>query len=199
MNRMTGLKWLFGLAVAAGLILLAMPGYVSAQSASVSASGSLDPGGNGSASIYISAQEIGSFELDISCSSGGVLRFDDITAGSGPGDFIIVDNLTGPDSASVSGFMSTTPISGSLIVANILFTDVGSAGSSTTINVSGTLYAPNGDTITGTSLSGALVQITGQNNGSIAPVLISIVGGLVLIIGFLFWARRRVDLFPFFR
>ena len=36
---MTGLKWLFGLAVAAGLILLAMPGYVSAQSASVTAYG----------------------------------------------------------------------------------------------------------------------------------------------------------------
>ena len=199
MNRMTGLKWLFGLVVAAGLILLALPGYVSAQSASVSSSGSLDPGGSGSASISISAPEIGSFELDISCNPGGVLRFDDITAGSGPGDFIIVDNLTGPDSASVSGFMSTTPISGSLIVANILFTDVGPAGSSTTINVSGTLYDPNGDAIPGTSLSGALVEITAQDNGSIAPVLIGIGGGLVLIAGLIFWARRRVDLFSFLR
>ena len=169
------------LAVVAASLLVALPSYALAQSASVTATSPVDRGSSGYVSLSIGAPEIGAFELVISCSPGGILRFDSVSAGSGPSGFIIVDNITGKDSAAVSGFMSTTPVTQDLNVASISFTAVGRAGKSATISVSGAVYDPDGNTIQGVAFSSATVQVTGEDSTNLAPILGGIGGGLALI------------------
>ena len=65
----------------AAIVLMALPSHVAlAQSATVSASSTINSGASGNASVSISAAEIGAFTLYISCDTSSVLTFDSITA-----------------------------------------------------------------------------------------------------------------------
>lgn len=192
------LKRLLLQAIVVSLVLVALPSHILAQSASVNATSPVDPGGSGTASVSISAPEIGSFQLNVSCNPSGNLVFNSITPGSGPAGFTIVDNITGSDSAAVSGFMTTTPITSVTNVTNISFTVVDSPSSSTTISVSGTLYDPRGDAIPEVTLSDVTVIITSittqnmLNTFNVAPILGGVGGGLLLLAIITIWVRRRI-------
>lgn len=180
--------------VAAALALLLLPAPALAQSAAVNAASIVEQGTRGNAYVSIGEAEIGAFELVIGCSPGGVLRFDDVTAGPGPPGFYLATNVKGADSAAVSGFMSGTPITQGLDIATIAFTAVGSPGSSATISVSGAVYDPDGDLIEEVTFSGATVQVTegpegNDRSNNMAPILGGIGGGLVIVA--LIWLGMR--------
>ncbi|MFC2022587.1 hypothetical protein ACFLTL_00275 [Chloroflexota bacterium] len=184
---------LLAAAVVASL-LVTLPGYAMAQSVSLDTVSVIERGRSGSIKVAIEAAEIGAFELQIDCDP--VLRFDSISAGLAPSGFTIVDNITGSDSAAVSGFMTTTPITQNLNAASISFTAVGSSGKSAVISVSGAIYDPDGKNIPGVAFSSATVQIArnpGEENASIFPILGGIGGGLALIalIWLIIWNHKR--------
>ncbi|MDD4322992.1 MAG: CARDB domain-containing protein [Dehalococcoidales bacterium] len=126
--------------------------------ASVSVPSTAEEGTTGTITISVSSSNIGAFELYIQCSSSSVIRFDSISAGN-ISNTPITTNLNSQNSAIVNGFSTTGSTGGT--AATITFTVIGSAGSSTDIQISGSMNEPT---------AGFPVIDTTFNDGSIAIV-----------------------------
>ncbi len=126
--------------------------------ASVSVPSTAEEGTTGTITISVSSSNIGAFELYIQCSSSSVIRFDSISAGN-ISNTTITTNLNSQNSAIVNGFSTTGSTGGT--AATITFTVIGSAGSSTDIQISGSMNEPT---------AGFPVIDTTFNDGSIAIV-----------------------------
>jgi hypothetical protein len=179
--------------IVASLILMALPGHIVAQSASVRATNHSSEDGSGSIIVSISAAEIGAFELNLVCDTTGVIIFETYTAGSGPGDFTILTNITSNSLASMAGFMTSLPINGDTVVATIYYSAVGEPGDSVTVNISGTLYDASGEEISGVDFSPTTVQIETEEVSAIPIIAGGLMGCLLFVFISVFWVRRRAQ------
>ena len=173
---------------AALLSLAAIP--VAAQNAEVnfSAPAFAATSESGEIAVMINGQRVGAFELKISCDPAGVLRFDNISPGEGPENFNIVSGLTASDAAAISGFMSSTPITGTTKIATVNYTVVGKRSVSVKLAITGNTYDPEGNSIDTTS-NEIEIQIMGTKSSHFHPIAIlsvCLVISLVIVGGFIF-------------
>lgn len=188
------IRLMCGIALLLALWLAAMPVAAQQTTVTISAPPSVERGAGGEITVTLNGSNIGAFEIAVSCDTPQAIRLETITDGTGPSGFSIVSGLKEEENtAAICGFMSTTPITESTVVASVSFTATGKAAQPVALNVTGRLYDPEGNEIE-TIFSGAEISVTGTDNASLLPVLGGaggVLAGLIIVITIVSISRAR--------
>jgi hypothetical protein len=184
LNRLSGTQYktrwsICFIAVGFVAALLCKPVFAQSAEVSLVAPATIESGTVDMINLVINGQNIGAFELTVTCTPEGAIVFDGATAGTTPQGFTVVSGNKSSQVIAISGFMAGTAISSQTTIANISISGTGIKSRQVNISVTGKLYDPNGSEIKTRFSNTKLIVMVNGTAGDNANQKVFIAGAIL--------------------